>query len=282
MISDDVFLDGISILKDHFGKALHERVIPIWSEYLNEHLDDEAFNNAIKLAIIGLDFFPNAKKLVEFATASSEVQAMADWQIILAAAKTSNELWQQEILQSLKGRAHLALAALGGLQPIALADEWQLNKLEKKFVTIYCESPHNVRFLPPAPTTPSNSKVVDFPQQREPIDLSKKPPSIRRILEHLNLRSQGVEIPEEQVYANTFARYGWEIDSNRLNHFLTMDLEAKQQFLTKFQFAMKNKSSWRSVVSIFDQISGYKASDPEIDAKAIAEEWLSQESTVQF
>jgi hypothetical protein len=271
MITQTKFDKGIALLQTHFNRELCPQAIAIWSEHLNEHLNDEEFTLAVKLAIVGLDFFPNAKKLVEFATASNEVAAIADWQIILAAAKTSNEQWLAEILQSLKGRAHVALAALGGLKPIALSDEWQLNKLEKKFVTIYCESPSNVKFLPPAPTKPFNSKVVDFPQEREPIDLSTKPPSIRRVLENLNLRSQGVEIPEEQVCANTFARYGWSIDENRLNYFLFMDAEGKQQFLAKFQLAMRNKSSWRSAQSIFDDVSGYQAPCPQTDVRSMAQ-----------
>ncbi|WGV29124.1 hypothetical protein [Halotia branconii] len=100
-------------------------------------------------------------------------------------------------------------------------------------------------------------------------------------METLNLRSTGQNVPEEQAYTNTFARYGWKIDLGRLNYFLAMELETKQQFLTKFQFAIKNKSNWRSPVSIFDEISGYKVPRPEFDAKAIAKEWLSQKSTAQ-
>ncbi|MCC5616600.1 hypothetical protein LC605_16280 [Nostoc sp. CHAB 5836] len=73
-----------------------------------------------------------------------------------------------------------------------------------------------------------------------------------------------------------------QIDSKRLNYFLAMDTPSKQQFLNKFNFAMKNKSEWRSAVSIFDQITGYKVPRTEIDPKAIAREWLSLEETTLF
>jgi hypothetical protein len=279
MITQAKFDKGIALLQTHFNRELSPNAIAIWSEYLNEHLDDEQFTLALKQAIIELDFFPNAKRLVEFATASNEVHAIADWRMIIAAAITSNEQWQQEILKPLKERAHLALAAIGGLSSVALAEEWQLSKLEKQFTTVYCQAPTGIKFLPPAHLSQSEPKAVEEEKLTQPIDLGAKSPSIRRILEHLNLRSQGVEIPEEQVYANTFARYRWEIDSKRLNYFLAMDTPSKQQFLNKFNFAMKNKSDWRSAVSIFDEITGYKVPRTEIDPKAIAREWLSLEQT---
>lgn len=40
---------------------------------------------------------------------------------------------------------------------------------------------------------------------------------------------------------------------------------------------MKNKAAWRSAVSIFDEISGYKPQRPLIDVKAIARQWLTEE-----
>jgi hypothetical protein len=276
VISQSKFENGITLLQAHFNRKLCPSAIAIWLEYLNEHLDDETFTLAVKEAILSLDFFPSAKRLVEFATTSNEVQAIADWQVILAAARTSNEQWQQKILQPLCERAHIALAAIGGLQAVALAEDWQLNKKEKQFHTVYNQSPAGVKFLPPPRIQPSIVEVIEPDKPTANINLETKSPSIRRVLENLNLRSLGYDIPIEQVYANTFARYGWEIDENRLNYFLAMDAESKQQILAKFQFAMKHKSEWRSAVSIFDEISGYQAPRPEIDAKAIAREWLEE------
>ncbi|MBE9053545.1 hypothetical protein IQ243_24695 [Nostocales cyanobacterium LEGE 11386] len=278
MITPSKLEKGITLLQTHFNRELCPQAIAIWSEYLNEHLDDETFTLAVKQAILSLDFFPNAKRLVEFATPSKEVQAIANWQNIIAAAKTSNEQWQQEILQSLAQQAHIALTAIGGLQTVALADEWQLNKLEKKFVTIYCESPSDVKFLPPTPTKSHKPHLTDFsPSEQEPIDLSTKTPQIRQILENLSLRSIGVEIPIQQVYANNFARYDWQIDDNRLHFFLNMDEDNKKEFLAKFHFAIKTKSNWHSPQSIFDEISSYKTPLPETDFKAVARQWLTEE-----
>jgi hypothetical protein len=283
MITQAKFDKGIALLQTHFNRELSPNAIAIWSEYLNEHLDDEQFTLALKQAIIELDFFPNAKRLVEFATASNEVHAIADWRVIIAAAITSNEQWQQEILKPLKERAHIALAAIGGLSSVALAEEWQLSKLEKQFTCLYCQSPTGMKFLPPARISQEEPEAIEEHKSTDPIDLSTKSPSIRRVLETWNLRSNGIDVPEEQAYTNTFARYRWEIDSKRLNYFLAMDTPSKQQFLNKFNFAMKNKSEWRSAVSIFDEITGYKVPRTEIDAKAIAREWLSlEETTLSF
>ncbi len=276
MITQEKFDKGIALLQTHFNQELCPSAIAIWSEYLNEHLSDEEFTLAVKEAIIGLDFFPSAKKLVEFATATKEVAAIAQWQIVIAAAKTANEQWRQEILQQLKDQAHTALAAIGGIDAVAWADEWQLNKLNKEFTTVYCQSPPQMKLLPPARIGQPHFQVLQEDISSDPINLETKSPSIRRVLENLHLRSIGVEIPRVQVYKNTFARYGWEIDEQRLNFFVAMDEETKKQFLARFQFALKNKSSWHSPQIIFDDISGYQAPRPTVDVKAIARQWLSE------
>lgn len=271
MITQSKFENGITLLQTHFNRKLCPEAIAIWSEYLNEYLDDETFTLAVKQAILSLDFFPNAKRLVEFATADNEAKAIRDWQVIIAAAKTSNEEWRREILNRLPRCARMALEIIGGVQAVAIAEERLLNKLEKQFHTVYCQPSLETNLLPPA-RSQSNAFVVE-PENDEPIDLSTKPPSIQRILQNLSLRSMGEQIPVEQVYKNTFARYGYEIDDNRLSYFLK--LEQKREVLNKFSFAVKNKSAWRSPVSIFDEITGYQSSSSQqIDSKAIARQWL--------
>ncbi|WP_341531394.1 hypothetical protein WKK05_37415 (plasmid) [Nostoc sp. UHCC 0302] len=283
MITKLKFDNGIALLEKHFRRELCPEAIAIWSEYLNEHLDDQEFTCAVKEAILTLDFFPSAKKLVEFATASYEVQAIADWRMIIRAAKSSNEQWQLEILQPLKERAHVALKAIGGLQPVAMAEEWQLHRLEKQFITVYCATHDNIKFLPPSPPSKQYPlEVIPQSSDSKPIDLSTKSPSIRRVLETLNLRSNGLDIPPEQACINAFARYDWQIDSGRLDYFVQLDKDAKQQFMTKFGFAMRNKTLWRSATSVFDEISGYRVPTSQIDAKAIAREWLAQDEDVEF
>ncbi|BAY20096.1 hypothetical protein NIES21_59660 (plasmid) [Anabaenopsis circularis NIES-21] len=274
MITQSKFENGITLLQTHFNRKLCEAAIAVWSEYLNEHLDDDTFTLAVKEAVLSLDFFPSAKKLVEFATTSKEVQAITDWQTICSAAKTSSEQWQQEILQPLCERAHIALSAIGGLQAIALAEDWQLNKLEKQFHTVYQKSPNGVKFLPPPRPQPTAVETVEPERPTANINLETKTPAIRQIIEKLNLRSLGYDVPIEEVYATAFARCGWEIDENRLNYF--MRLEDKQEILTKVQFAMKHKSNWRSAQFIFDEITGYKVPRPEFDSKAIAQQWLKE------
>ena len=52
--------------------------------------------------------------------------------------------------------------------------------------------------------------------------------------------------------------------------------------MTKFSFAMRNKTLWRSPASVFDEISGYRVPTSQIDAKTIAREWLAQDEDVEF
>lgn len=134
MISQSKFDNGIALLQQHFNRELCPQAIAIWNEYLNEHLDDTGFVSAVKQAIINLEFFPTAKRLVEFATTSKEAMAIADWQLVVNAAR----LGKEDLLHPVQERVLHPLTAIGGLGAVMMADERQLQKLEKQFITVYC------------------------------------------------------------------------------------------------------------------------------------------------
>lgn len=279
MITDAKFERGITLLQQHFNRTLSDDAIAIWREFLDDNLGDEEFAQAIKEAILSCDFFPTAKKLVEFAAGSLEVAAIQQWQIVVTAATTTSETWVKELLGSLSERSRMALQAIGGLEAVAISDEWLLKKLEKQFATVYCQSPTHIKFLPPAKIQPIKHEVVESEMSYAPSDLSTRPEPVRRMLETLNSRVTGIELSDKEAAINRFAmEYQWNIDENRLNHYLEMDKGIKMWFVARFRSLMKDKPSWRSASVIFDEITGYKPAALHIDAKAIARQWLEEQA----
>ncbi|PHJ59619.1 hypothetical protein VF14_32635 [Nostoc linckia z18] len=277
MIDDAKFKRGIALLQQHFNRTLSDDAIAIWREFLDDNLSDEDFTQAIKEAVLSCEFFPTAKKLVEFAIGALEVAAIQQWQIIVTAASTVSETWIKELLGSLSERSRASLQAIGGLQAVAMTDDWSLRKLEKQFITVYCQSPSKIKLLPPAKIQPINYEAEPVARDYTPPDPSTKPEALRRVLEALDLRVAGLEQSDESKATNTFfLRYRWKIDEDRLSHYLNLDLESKRGLLLMMDSAFRDKASWRSAAFAFDKFTGYKAG-PAIDARAIARRWLEEE-----
>jgi hypothetical protein len=284
MISQEAFYDGMGLLMVHFEKQLDPVVLGIWKEELDQHLSDEEFAEAGRQLILFFEqrfkgHFPTAKHILDVINGSREAKALQDWQKVLTAASCGDE----EQLFYISHRGRVALQAIGGLKTVGMAEDYKRTHLEKSFVTVYCQcADKDAHSLPPSISkTPvrNNSGLISAPEHqerpREPVDLSTKPKPIRRVLENLEMRSMGQEIPVEQVYRNTFTRHGWEIDDNRLNHLLALNQEQIRDVLNKFSFAIKN-SQWRSLMNIFDEITGYQPIGKSIDAKEIARQWLEE------
>lgn len=277
MITDAKFEKGITLLQKHFNRTLEEMVIAIWREHLDEHLDDEEFTTAVKEAILTCEFFPTPKKLVELASGSLEVAAIQQWQVIVSAATTTSDSWTKELLASLQERSRMALQVIGSLQAVAMADEWLLKKLEKQFTTVYCQPSSKIKLLPPAKVQPRNYEPVDNQTAYKPSDPSTKPEPLRRMFEALELRVSGIQRSSEEAASDTFfLRYRWKIDENRIKHYLGLDLESKRGLVLMMDTAFRNKSLWQSGAITFDRITDYKAPEPEIDARAIARQWLEE------
>ena len=211
MITDRKFEAGLNLLQRHFKKTLDEDAIAIWREYLDNELDDEQFTTAVKESILKCEFFPPAVKLVEFATASLEVKAGMQWRIVLNAAATTSEDWQNEILSALSVRSRVALQIIGGIRPVGLADEWALRSLAKDFIAAYCQCSGDIKFLPSALVPPKNFEVVEVPKL-ELGGMESFPLPIRQVLETLARRTNGDEASDrEKAFNMFFLRYKWEI-----------------------------------------------------------------------
>jgi hypothetical protein len=146
MISDEKFQRGINILQQHFSRTLIPEAIAIWKEYLNDQLDDSEFAQAIKECILGCEFFPTAKKLAEFINGGKEVKALQEWQVVILASSRGDE----GQLAYLSQRGRVALHAVGGLRVVGMAEEYQRQRIEKSFVTVYCQcADKDEKALPP-------------------------------------------------------------------------------------------------------------------------------------
>lgn len=135
MISTQVFDSGMALLTSHFNRTLSDTVLGIWKEYLDTELDDADFKSAIKHAILHHQFFPTAGQLVEAIKSTKEVRAIQEWQIILQASAKP----QDNGIAYISDRARIALQAIGGLTKVGLAEEWQRQRMEKNFITVYCQ-----------------------------------------------------------------------------------------------------------------------------------------------
>lgn len=273
MISDDRFNEGLDLLESHYSKSLSEDVIGIWREYLDNELDDKQFITAVKEAILSCEFMPTPKKLVEMATKSLEVKAMEEWSQVVKWSGYSRE-HQQKAMSSFSDRCRMALQIVGGLGVVGFAENYELARLEKKFVLAYCQCSPDARALPPAKIPPITFEAEPEPPKNfHPSNLS-----IKKILHVLSMQAAGKEISEQQLALNMFVnKWKWQIDPERLNYYLSLSQEAKQQFQNKFGYAMRHSPSWKSAVTNFDRITGYQAPPPEIDSQAIAKEWLKEE-----
>lgn len=168
MISLSVFRSGIDLLCSHFNRPLLEPVAAIWKEYLDSELNDAEFGEAIKHAILHHQFFPTAGQLVDAIKSSKEVRALQEWQVVLQASATLNP----DGIAYISDRARVALQAIGGLQRIGLAENWERGQLEKNFIAVYCQvSSKDSKALPPvssvAPSSPSEEPQGSVPMPEE-------------------------------------------------------------------------------------------------------------------
>jgi hypothetical protein len=144
MLDENRFKSGISLLEQNYDRNLTEAIRRIWFQYLNEHLNDEEFLTAVKYIILHSRFMPTASELVDHIYGSKEARGIQEWQTILTASG-KHEKERQESLAYLSDRARVALRALGGINALNLAISHAQNalieqqRMEKKFITVYCQ-----------------------------------------------------------------------------------------------------------------------------------------------
>ena len=160
MISEEIFNWAINLLKENYpgerekAKLESKAVLSLWKEYFSEELTAQEFAVAVKHACLHFDFLPAPARFVEHVHGGREAKAIQEWQGILAFARDCRQNESQ--LTSLSDRARVALQAIGGLSAVGLADHITCQRLEKSFITVYCQgSAKDSKSLPQASSAPS-------------------------------------------------------------------------------------------------------------------------------
>ncbi len=133
MIEQQVFLNGITLMSNHYDRKLAPSVLGIWKEYLDTALTTEQFQQAIKTVILESRFFPTAKELVEAIKGDPEVQALEEWDLCVKAAARA----EYSIAESLTPQGKFALRAVGGVSELGRIDQDSLRWAKKEFVSAW-------------------------------------------------------------------------------------------------------------------------------------------------
>ena len=180
-MNDSVFNWAINLLKENYPrekvKLESKAVLALWREYFTEELTEKEFAVAVKHVCLNFDFLPAPSKFVEHIHGAKEVRAIQEWQNILGFARDCQNDSQ---LASLGDRARVALQAIGGLFAVGLADHIACQRLEKSFITVYCQcSAKDSKSLPQA------SSVTTQEVKHTPVEASPMPEDVRQKLEAL-------------------------------------------------------------------------------------------------
>jgi hypothetical protein len=185
MISETALTQGITLLSAHYERKLLDDVVKIWKEYLSEHLDETEFKEAVRYSILHERFMPTAGDLVNYVHGNKEAKAIQEWRLVLEAAKNCNDLSQ---LAYLDVRAQVALQAVGGLQAVGLADSYERQRLEKSFITVYCQSGTK-----DSKSLPQSSPVSTQEADKAPPEPSPMPEHIKQKIEALKSNFGGIK-----------------------------------------------------------------------------------------
>lgn len=180
MLSEKVFNYGIDLLEQNHDRKLPPAIKLIWREYLDENLADSEFVSAVKHSILHSRFMPTASDLVEHIHGGREAKAIQEWQSILQA---SGKVEGEELLAYLSIRGKVALQAIGGLHKVGLAEEYQRQRMEKNFVTVYCQcSSKDSKVLP------QSSSIDSVQAKNEDEQPCPMPEHVRQQLEQLGAK----------------------------------------------------------------------------------------------
>lgn len=161
MIDLDVFTTGLQLLGSYYNRKLADEIIQLWYDYLKSRLTNDEFNEAVSYAILHQRFFPTASELVEFINGGKELQAYSEWQLILTAAAGRS-------IPELSQNAIACLRAIGNINAVGQANEYQRDNLQKQFVSLYIANKHSIdrklitNIL--APANNPNNPNPGFPQ----------------------------------------------------------------------------------------------------------------------
>ncbi len=133
MIEQQVFLNGITLMSNHYDRKLAPSVLGIWKEYLDTALTTEQFQQAIKTVILESRFFPTAKELVEAIKGDPEVQALEEWELCVKASARG----EYGVIDSLTPQGKFALRAVGGVSELGRINQDSLRWAKKEFISAW-------------------------------------------------------------------------------------------------------------------------------------------------
>ena len=157
MLEESNFHSYIKPIAEHYRHELSLPIAKIYYQHLSENLNDAEFMEALKKMAIQFPVrmgLPSPQEIVEIILGSKQAMALQEWQMIVEAARQNSNY---EALTYLSSRAHIALAAIGGLRVVAY-HEGPLNWLQKSFTQVYCECSADDKILKQAPVTNPRSK----------------------------------------------------------------------------------------------------------------------------
>lgn len=176
MIDSKVFENGMKLLELNYDRALPQEIKALWLKHLNKHLNSEEFLIACKHIILHSRFMPTASELVEHIRGSKEAQALIEWRRILEASASIDSIH----LAYLSTRAKVALHAIGGIRAVGLADEYKRSRMEKSFITVYCQCSDKDAHMLPQKSTSATPETPEDTEEYVPM-----PEHIREKLERL-------------------------------------------------------------------------------------------------
>jgi hypothetical protein len=185
MLSEKIFNYGIDLLEQNHNRQLPPAIKTIWREYLDENLTDSEFVQSVKHLILHSRFMPTASDLVEYIHGGKESKGIQEWQDIVKVSARTDDASQ---LPYVTTRARVALQAVGGLTAVALADNRERQRLEKSFLTVYCQcSSKDSKSLPQSAPVPTQET------DKAPPEPSPMPEHIKQRIEALKADFGGIK-----------------------------------------------------------------------------------------
>jgi hypothetical protein len=144
MIDFSVFAEEIAILMDWFNRDFEEVTLKRLHQRLSEHLSTAQFKEAALTVFDKSRFFPTVEDFVTAVKGSSDIQALAEWELCLKAAARAD----RAMISKLTPQGQSALHLIGGLHRLGLVEESRMEWVKKEFVAAWKATPAERKALP--------------------------------------------------------------------------------------------------------------------------------------
>jgi len=173
MIDQQTWIQGLTLLCQHYQRQMLDEVALIWKQYLDERLTTQEFQQAIKTVILESRFFPTAKDLVEAVKGDPELLAAAEWSLCHREACRGH----RETVAGLSPKGQTALYLIGGLRKIATSTAEETTWQRKEFIRFWLSASESINSLPGLPPAkPMEVQVAPMPEsiKQQLEELTKK------------------------------------------------------------------------------------------------------------